>query len=140
MTESQSGTARAAGLRAIALLALALALAASLPLAGAAEAAKPRFADGELRVDRKRAFDLGVVDFDGDHRLDLFTTNHMFRDSLLRGTAAGFRDVYESAGFAPNPELPGIEDLGRKPSITEPGAYLFASTSKRRPTLRLANR
>ena len=115
--------------------ALLLGLAVLLPAASAGAA--PQFGKRELPVERKRAFDLGVTDYDGDGRLDLFTTNHMFRDSLLRGTGSGFKDVYSRAGFAPNPAFPGVEELGRMPRTSEPGLYLFVRAGKRRPNIRI---
>jgi hypothetical protein len=93
-----------------------------------------------LEVERKRAFDLGVVDHNGDSRLDLYTTNHMFRDSLLQASDEGYIDAYNSSGFAPNPELPGIEDLVRRPTIDEPGLYLFMRAGDRRPHIRIATK
>jgi hypothetical protein len=112
------------------LLVVALALPAVAESAG--------FRVGELDLERKRAFDLGVTDYDGDGRLDLYTTNHMFRESLLRARGNGFVDAYESSGLAPNPAIPGIEDLVRKPRIDAPGLYLFMRAGDRRPHIRIA--
>ena len=117
---------------------LLLGLLALIALPAAAPAAKPRFDRADLSIERKRAFDLGVADYDGDRRLDIYSTNHMFRETLLRATPGGFTDVYREAGFAPNPDFPGVENLVRKPQYDEPGLYIFVRAGKRRPNLRIA--
>ncbi len=116
---------------------LALLVSALLVPAGA-EAA--RFSSEPLELEPKRAFDLGVVDHNGDGLLDIYTTNHMFRDSLLEAVkpGQGYADVYESSGFAPNPEVPGIEDLTREPAIDAPGLYIHMSAADRRPHIKIS--
>jgi hypothetical protein len=103
--------------------------------------AAPSFEARGVDLERKRAYDVGVVDFNRDGRLDLYSTNHMFRDSLLDGDGAGrFEDAYRSAGFAPNPAIPGIEDLSRSPEVDDPGLYMWVRAGDRRPHIRLATK
>ena len=103
--------------------------------------AAPRFTGEDLGIERKRAYDVGVADYDLDGALDIYSTNHMFRDSLLRGDGDGnFEDVYQSAGFAPNPSIAGIESLTRSPEIDDPGVYLWVQARSRRPHIRIATR
>ncbi len=127
------------GLVALMLTALVLAgLATHARAEGIGYVAGSGFRAGELGVEAKRAFDLGVVDYDGDGILDVFTTNHMFRDSLLRGTGKGrFTDVFHEAGMAPTAAVPGFEDLGKVPEFDEPGIYIYMKANKKRPNIRI---
>jgi hypothetical protein len=69
-----------------------------------------------------RLFDIGVVDANGDGRLDVYTSNHHFRQALLIADGkGGYRDVLTEWGLeqsvfplaelsfvAPTPEKPGV--------------------------------
>jgi len=123
-------------------LAGAVPLLAGLSLWTAAPApAAPSFEGHGVDLQRKRAYDIGVADYNRDGRLDLYSTNHMFRDSLLEGDGAGrFEDVFQRAGFAPNPSIPGIEDLSRFPEVDDPGLYMWLRAGDRRPHIRLATK
>ncbi|MEZ5155948.1 MAG: CRTAC1 family protein [Solirubrobacterales bacterium] len=76
----------------------------------------------------RKLFDLGVADWNGDGRLDVFTTNHKFPSSLLSGDGAGgLIERGAAVGLGPTPAFPGFDDLFRAPDRTEPGLYIFAS-------------
>ncbi len=76
-----------------------------------------------------KLFDLGVVDYDGDGNLDVFTTNHKFDSSLLHGDGlGGLTESRVQAGLSPTQDFPGFESLRRTPDTSTPGVYLFATT------------
>ena len=71
-------------------------------------------------------FDLGLMDFNGDGHLDIFTVNHSARQSLLLGSgdwnltdALADRRLSQDAGF------PGLEDTLDTPVMAAPGLYVF---------------
>ena len=79
-----------------------------------------------LPITDYRFFDFGVVDFNGDGRLDLFSSNHAFRDILLANLGpSGFADVSSAWGFDQERAFPGLADTGREPTIDVPGLYLY---------------
>ncbi len=83
---------------------------------------------GDAGIAELKLFDLGVSDYDGDGRLDLFTANHKFSSSLLRGDGAGgLTESGAVAGLSPTPLFPGLEALDRSPDLTAPGLYVYAS-------------
>jgi hypothetical protein len=69
-------------------------------------------------------FDLGVVDYDGDSDLDLFTTNHNDRGGLLQNRGSAFADRLTDAGLDQSRALPGFE-IPAQPPMPDPGVYLF---------------
>lgn len=71
-------------------------------------------------------FDLGVVDADGDGRMDLFTSNHNYRQVLLLADASGaHRDRLTEWGLDQNPEYPGWEQSFAAPVLDKPGLYIY---------------
>lgn len=71
-------------------------------------------------------FDLGIVDADSDGRLDLFTSNHNYRQILLLSNAEGRdRDVLTEWGLDQNREYPGWEQSFSAPTIDQPGLYVY---------------
>ena len=71
-------------------------------------------------------FDMGVADIDGDGHLDLYTTNHNYRQYLfLNGGDGGFRDVLRDWKLDQSPALPGAEQSKDLPAFAQPGAYLY---------------
>ncbi len=84
---------------------------------------------GAAGLAESKLFDLGVADWDGDGNLDLFTTNHKFESSLLRGDGTGgLTESGTAAGLSPTPLFPGFEALHRAPDTSAPGVYLYAIT------------
>ncbi len=119
----------------LALLFLAVAVAAAiaaLPAAAGAADESPSdgFVDRDVPIHTGRLFDLGVSDYDQDGRQELFSTNHRFLGSFTETNLSnGWTDLMGSSGFSPNPKYPGFEDLLRKPQITRPGLYIYATGS-----------
>jgi len=92
-----------------------------------AGAAVPGFDRDRLDIFDFHLFDLGVVDYDDDGDLDLYTANHLERQSLLRNNGAGgLSERLYPAGLAQTPAFPGWEDR-RGPKVDGPGLYLSAS-------------
>ena len=57
-----------------------------------------------------RLFDIGIVDANGDDFLDVYTSNHHFRQALLIGDAEGdFTDVLSEWGLDQSREFPLAE-------------------------------
>jgi hypothetical protein len=71
-------------------------------------------------------YDTGAVDINRDGHLDLFTTNHSSRQSLLISDGSGdFTDRLTEYGLDQVTDLPGLEDTGRPPEISAPGLYMY---------------
>jgi hypothetical protein len=107
---------------------LALCVAGGLGWAPAAAGAGPGtsgFEQREVDVATQLVFDLGVVDFDGDDDLDVFTTNHNDREVLLANQGdATFRDRLSEVDLDQQPEFPGF-DVPGTPPMPQNGVYLF---------------
>jgi len=98
---------------------------AGLALAtGTAVAGVPGFDREPVEIFDQNIFDLGTADHDDDGDLDLFTTNHLDRQSLLSndGTGAFTERLYE-AGLSQTRGVPGWEDH-RPPPPAGPGLYV----------------
>lgn len=73
-----------------------------------------------------RLFDIGVVDADGDGNLDLYTSNHHFRQVLWLGDGkGGFRDVFGDWGLDQSRDFPLAELSFLTPAVDKPGVYLY---------------
>jgi hypothetical protein len=75
-----------------------------------------------ITLRNKAIFDLGVVDFDNDGFLDVFTTNHASKQSLLRNSGSIFVEVAEDFDLFPS--------WGSDPSSSvndndPPGLYIY---------------
>ncbi|MEN8129400.1 MAG: CRTAC1 family protein [Pseudomonadota bacterium] len=71
-------------------------------------------------------FDVGVVDANGDTHLDIFTSNHNARQSLLVGDGKGeFRDVISAWRLDQAPSYPGLEDALATPRLGTRGLYVY---------------
>jgi hypothetical protein len=70
--------------------------------------------------------DLGVVDADGDGRLDLYSANHNHRATLLLARGRGeFEDVSDSWHLGINPAYPGLEASERVAPAPNPGVHVY---------------
>ena len=71
--------------------------------------------------------DLGVVDVNNDGWLDIFTTNHSVRQSLLvnRASSGEFEDQLLELSLSQDSEFPGVEPSDIVPSIESPGLYIY---------------
>ena len=72
-------------------------------------------------------FDLGTVDANEDGVLDIFTSNHFYRQTLLLGDGDGefINDVLSQWRLNQNPEFPGLDMSNTKPPMDEPGLYIY---------------
>lgn len=71
-------------------------------------------------------FDLGVVDADSDGRLDIFTSNHNYRQALLLAHSQnGYRDSLTAWGLDQNRDFPGWEQSFTTPVMNQPGLYIY---------------
>lgn len=96
---------------------------ALLALPAAAAAAPIGFVPREIPVAGRDLFDLGVADVDDDADLDVFTTNHLSRQSLLVNDGAGrFSERVYEAGLAHTRAFPGWEEPA--PAARAPGLHL----------------
>src|ERR1700719_1568413 len=70
--------------------------------------------------------DIGVVDANGDDWLDIFTTNHNYRqDLLIPNGKGGYIDTLSTWGLDQNLEFPGSEITLTAPEVDKPGVYLY---------------
>jgi hypothetical protein len=71
-------------------------------------------------------FDLGVVDADGDGMLDVFTSNHNYRQVLLLSNGrGGHRDVLTEWGLDQNRDFPAWEQSFAAPTMDKAGLYVY---------------
>lgn len=73
-----------------------------------------------------RLFDIGIVDADGDGVLDIYSSNHHFRQLLLIGDGhGGYRDVLSDWGLDQSREFPLAELSFVPPRIERAGVYIY---------------
>ncbi|VAW54791.1 hypothetical protein MNBD_GAMMA06-611 [hydrothermal vent metagenome] len=71
-------------------------------------------------------FDAGVVDINSDGKLDLYSSNHDARQSLLLGKGDGtFDDALSIMGFDQEQDFPGLEDSNLDMEFTRAGLYIY---------------
>lgn len=71
-------------------------------------------------------FDLGVANINNDTWLDLYTTNHSARQSILiNNSGKKFEDKFLQLNLTQNPEFPGVEPSDIEPTIITPGLYIY---------------
>lgn len=73
-----------------------------------------------------RLYDIGVVDANGDGVLDIYTSNHHFRQLLLIGDGhGGYRDALSEYGLDQSRDFPQAELSFIGPHIERPGVYVY---------------
>ncbi|NWG74975.1 MAG: CRTAC1 family protein [Rubrivivax sp.] len=73
-----------------------------------------------------RLFDIGVVDANGDGWLDIYTSNHHFRQALLIADGkGGYRDVMADWRLDQSSEFPLSELSFTAPEPDRPGVYVY---------------
>lgn len=71
--------------------------------------------------------DLGVADLDSDGWLDIFSTNHSYREALLRNDRRGsFQDKLLEWGLGQCIEAPSLASSPLKPKLDRPGLYAYS--------------
>jgi len=71
-------------------------------------------------------YDSGIVDANGDGLLDIFTTNHNWRQLLLLADAqGGYQEVLSSWDLDQSREFPGVEISTLAPEFKNPGIYIY---------------
>ena len=70
--------------------------------------------------------DIGVVDANGDDWLDIFTTNHNYRqDMLIADGKGGYRDTLSAWGLDQSIVFPGFEIALTELEVEKPGVYMY---------------
>src|SRR6266567_3563096 len=70
--------------------------------------------------------DIGVVDANGDDVLDVFTSNHNYRqDLLIADGKGGYRDTLSAWGLDQSLEFPGSEITLTALEVDKPGVYMY---------------
>lgn len=73
-----------------------------------------------------RLFDIGVVDANQDGLLDIYTSNHHFRQVLLLAQPnGGYRDVLSEWGLDQSRDFPLAELSFITPKVDRPGVYVY---------------
>ena len=71
-------------------------------------------------------YDTGITDANGDGLLDIFTSNHNWRQLLLLADEqGGYKDVLSQWGLDQSQEFPGIEISTIPPELDKPGLYIY---------------
>lgn len=116
----------AAVLLALAILAAALGSPPAEAAQPSAARAKVPFSPFEVPLNPRKFYDVTVNDFNADRNLDLFTTSHKYRGSLLAGNGArGFSNALDASGLSATANVPGFDDLFARPSIGAAGVYVY---------------
>ena len=86
----------------------------------------PPFTVQELDINALDYYDVGAVDINHDGNLDVFTTNHSSRQSLLVAAGNdGYSDQLTRFGLDQVRDLPGLEDTGAAPEMNRSGLYIY---------------
>lgn len=73
-----------------------------------------------------RLFDLGIVDANGDGHLDIYTSNHHFRQVMLIADGlGGYHDVLSAWGLDQNLDFPKAELAYKAPILDKAGLYIY---------------
>ncbi|MBX2847127.1 MAG: CRTAC1 family protein [Acidiferrobacterales bacterium] len=75
--------------------------------------------------------DLGVADINSDGYLDVFTTNHSARQSIILGDGKGqFENSLDTLKLGQDHNIPGIEDSDKSPEFNQSGYYIYRETRR----------
>jgi hypothetical protein len=86
------------------------------------------FSERPVTINDYDLFDMGAVDANNDGLLDIYTSNHISRQSLLIGDGRGiFRDEASERGLSHQPEFPGVEDSPAGPGPSGLGIFIYWS-------------
>jgi len=78
-----------------------------------------------------RLFDTGVADVNGDNLLDIYTSNHHFRQQLLIANGDGsYHDALSDWGLDQSTDFPGAELSLDAPKIDDSGLYIYWFSTK----------
>jgi hypothetical protein len=84
------------------------------------------FSERVVAINDYDLFDVGVADANDDGLLDIYTANHISRQSLLIGDGRGnFRDECSEWGLSHQPEFPGLEDSPAGPDPSGQGIFIY---------------
>ena len=84
------------------------------------------FLRSEISLALYDLLDLGVADINSDDNLDIFTTNHSARQSILLGDGKGeFANSLDTLKLGQDHSIPGIEDSDKPPELNESGYYIY---------------
>jgi hypothetical protein len=73
-----------------------------------------------------KLMDVGIVDANGDNLLDIYTSNHNFRQALLIAEGQGlYHDVLDEWGLNQSQEFPGVELSYIEPRVDKAGLYIY---------------
>jgi len=90
-----------------------------------------QFSRADISLALYDLLDVGVVDINSDGNLDVYTTNHSARQSLLLGDGSGqFIDSLDTLKLGQDHMIPGIEDSEKAPDRVEPGYYIYRQSRK----------
>jgi hypothetical protein len=71
-------------------------------------------------------YDMGVVDANGDSRLDIYTSNHNYRQVLwLADRQGAYQDALSAWGLDQSHAFPGAEQSMDPPVLSRPGFYVY---------------
>jgi hypothetical protein len=71
-------------------------------------------------------FDMGIVDANGDGRLDIYTSNHNYKEYLLLADSQGsYRNVVSEWGLDQSRSFPGWEQASQAPDVDKAGLYIY---------------
>lgn len=73
-----------------------------------------------------KLMDIGIADVNADNRLDVYTSNHNFRQALLISDGEeAYRNVLDEWGLGHSQEFPGVELSYVAPNVDKAGLYIY---------------
>lgn len=86
-----------------------------------------RFSEIPLHIADYHLFDIGVVDFNDDDILDIYTANHFAMPGIHLGDGSGGfgTNVVAQYYLSHDRNFPELEDLRTSPRMIKPGVYIY---------------